>query len=329
MSTAGQTAGGAGAAAAPGAGSGRVEAGGRLAFSVLIPTRNRPDMITNCLRALQAQAHPAFEVLILDQSPGDGTREAVAAAAGGDPRVRHVPVTGVGRSRGLNAGIPLARHPWLIMTDDDCEAAPDWLASMEEEALRGGPRAAIVGRVAAGPVGPGMAPPPSTLEDPDPVDHAGRLPYDPIYPNLALPRAAFDEVGLFDERMSVGTSLPGGEDNDLGYRLLKAGWRILYRPGPTVIHRAWRDTASRAALKRDYGLGQGAFYAKHMAALDPYIAYRFARDVLGTCRAAGGAVLRGWPQEARNQMAFLGGLLGGAARMTLLALKGVPAQGRT
>jgi hypothetical protein len=39
-----------------------------------------------------------------------------------------------------------------------------------------------------------------------------------------------------------------------------------------------------------------------------------------------GAVLRGWPEEARNQMAFLGGLLHGVARMTALTLRGVPAQ---
>ena len=145
----------------------------------------------------------------------------------------------------------------------------------------------MVGRVLPGPVEPGLAPPPATIEDPEPRDYSGRVPRDLVYPNFAVPKRAFAELGLFDVRMGVGTDLPGGEDNDFGYRLLRAGWRILYRPGPTVVHCAWRSTKERAALKRAYGTGQGAFYAKHLASADPFIAYRFARDVLRTARAAG------------------------------------------
>jgi glycosyltransferase involved in cell wall biosynthesis len=295
-------------------------------FSVLIPTRNRADLIGDCVGGILAQQHPSCEILVLDQSDGEATRQAVERAGADDPMVRYVRAGGRGRSRALNAGIPRAAGRWIVMTDDDCEPQPGWLAALEAEARAAGPRAAVVGRVLPGPAEPGMAPPPSTIEETEPRDYTGRVCRDPVYPNFAVPREAFAELGLFDVRMSVGTDLPGGEDNDFGYRLLRAGWRILYRPGPAVIHRAWRTPQARTALKRAYGLGQGAFYAKHLAALDPFIACRFLWDVARISRAAAGAALRGWGTECRGHLAFLGGLLGGAARMAALAARGVKAQ---
>jgi GT2 family glycosyltransferase len=294
-------------------------------FSILVPTRNRPDLAAACVRSILSQGEQDFELLVLDQSDDAGTRDAISVAAGSSDRARHVPVAGRGRSLSLDAGIGEAVGEWVIMTDDDCEAEAGWLDAFIAEARAAGPRDAIVGRVLPGPVEPGKSLPPATIDDPEPAVYEGRVDRDLVYPNFAVPRSAFDEVGQFDVRMGVGTSLPGGEDNDFGYRLLRAGWRILYRPGPTVVHCAWRSPRERAALKRAYGTGQGAFYAKHVGSADPFIAYRFARDVLRTTRAAGGALVRGWPAECRGHLDYLAGLLVGAARMSTLMVRGVPA----
>lgn len=290
-------------------------------FSVLVPTKGRPQLAARCVRSILAQRHPSFELLLLDQTPGDATRNAALEAADGSVRFRHVPVEGSGRSRALNAGIPLARGAWVVMTDDDCEPEAGWLEALEAETRRAGPRAAVVARVKAGPVGPGKAIPPATIEDPEPHDFAGRVDRDLVYPNFAVPREAFEAIGRFDARLGVGTPIPGGEDNDFGYRLLRAGWRILYRPGPAVVHCAWRSPEERAALKRAYGIGQGAFYRKYLGR-DPFIAWRFARDVFRSSRAAGGALLRGRPGDGRGHLAYLAGLFDGARRMGRLIASG-------
>ena len=295
-------------------------------FSVVVPSRNRPDLVGDCVRQVLAQKHPSFEMILCDQSDGDASWDAALAAAAGSPQLRPIRATGRGRSRALNAGLPHARGQWVVMIDDDCLPEAGWLQDLQIEIDAAGPRSVIIGRVRPGPVGPGMAPPPAILDEPEPVDYSGRVNRDLIYPNFALPRQALDELGLFDERMGVGTDLPGGEDNDFGYRLLRAGWRILYRPAPTVVHRAWRPPEDRHALKRAYGIGQGAFYAKHLAALDPFIAYRCSRDILATTRAAGGAVLRGWTVERRGHLAYLGGLFTGLAGMSVLMVRGTPAR---
>jgi GT2 family glycosyltransferase len=88
---------------------------------------------------------------------------------------------------------------------------------------------------------------------------------------MALHRSAIDEVGGFDERLGPGTRYHTAEDNDFGYRLLEAGYRIVYVPEAVVRHRAWRSEREFVRLRWTYGRGQGAFYAKHLQLTDHYM----------------------------------------------------------
>jgi glycosyltransferase involved in cell wall biosynthesis len=285
-------------------------------FSILVPTRNRAALAAACVRAVLAQREaPSFELILADQSDGHDTREAVDAAAAGDARFLRVGVDGRGRSRALNTALPHARGAWIVMTDDDCLPSPSWLRDLGRAAEAAPARSIVVGRVVPGPAEPGRGDPPAILDLPAPRTIVGRVDRDWIYPNVAVPRGLLDEIGGFDERLGVGTPIPGGEDNDLGYRLLRAGWAIVYRPEPLVEHAAWRSVAERAALKRDYGIGQGGFYAKHAARGDLFVLWRAARDLARATRAAAGAVLRGRAADARGHLAYAGGLFIGARRM--------------
>ena len=296
----------------------------RPRLTVLVPTRGRPDLAGACARALLALRHPSFEIVVCDQSPDGATARALQEADDGSHRLRRIAVDGVGRSRALNAGLPHTRGDWVVFTDDDCTPETGWLLAVETACAEAGGGAAVLGPVHPGPVAPGMAIPPATFEDPEPAEYAGRIDRDLIYPNIAVPRAVFARLGGFDERMSVGTPLPGGEDNDFGYRLLRAGFRIVYRPGPGMVHHAWRTPAARARLKRDYGVGQGAFYAKHLARADAWIAWRLLRDLVRTARASCGAALRGRWAEGAGHARFLGGIFVGLAGMAPLLLRRVP-----
>lgn len=297
-------------------------------LSILVPTRNRAPLAAECVGTVLAQRDaPPFELILADQSDGTHTRDAVLAAAAGDPRFRHVVVDGRGRSRALNAALPHARGAWIVMTDDDCLPSSSWLRDLGRAAEAAPPRSIVVGRVVPGPAAPGRGDPPAILDLPAPRTIAGRVDRDWIYPNVAVPRALFDEIGAFDERLGVGTPIPGGEDNDLGYRLLRAGWTIVYRPEPLVAHAAWRSVAERAALKRDYGIGQGGFYAKHVARGDLFVLGRAVRDLLRATRASAGALLRGRASDARGHLAYAGGLFTGAGRMGRLLASGRDAGG--
>ena len=291
-------------------------------FSVVVPTRGRPAHAAACVRAILAQpSPPPFEVVVADQSDDAATREAVAEAAAGDPRVRVEAIAGRGRSKALNAGIRAARAGWIVVTDDDCRPAPDWLSAFEPHNLAA---TVVVGRVVAGERGPGAGDPPAILDEPLSFEVRGRTLRDWIYPNLAFPREVLAIAGPYDERLGIGTPIPGGEDNDWGYRLLRAGWTIAYRPEPVVVHEAWRTLDERLALKRAYGIGQGGFYAKHVAKADAFIAFRFVVDLLQQAKGALAAALTGRGRDARGHLAYARGLFTGARLMTGLILRGEP-----
>ncbi len=103
-------------------------------FSVLLPTRNRPDLLRNALASVLAQQVDGLEVLVID----DGTTEPFAGPlaaieADCDPRVRflHLPPSehGHGPSHALNVGAAQARGRYLGFLDDDDEwSDPQYLA---------------------------------------------------------------------------------------------------------------------------------------------------------------------------------------------------------
>jgi GT2 family glycosyltransferase len=134
-----------------------------------------------------------------------------------------------------------------------------------------------------------------------------------LYPlNMALYRSALAEVGGFDERLGPGTPFPASEDGDLGFRLLEAGYAIHYAPQAALVHRAWRTQRDYLPLRWGYGLGRGAFYAKHLSWRDRQMRRRAWRDL---------ARLRHWPglllrdrRAAQGDIVLVGGIVWGALR---------------
>ncbi len=96
---------------------------------------------------------------------------------------------------------------------------------------------------------------------------------------MAIYRSAFESVGKFDERLGPGTNFPAAEDNDLGFRLLEAGYKIIYEPSAEVYHRAWRSGDEFLRLHWYYEIGQGAFYAKYFSLRDTYMIRRMVRAI--------------------------------------------------
>lgn len=99
-----------------------------LTFSVIIPTRNRPELLSRCLDRLApgAQSLPAdrYEVIVSDDGTG-ATRDLLARTY---PWARWSAGPGRGPASNRNAGARLANAPYLVFADDDCVPDPSWLA---------------------------------------------------------------------------------------------------------------------------------------------------------------------------------------------------------
>ena len=90
--------------------------------AVIVNYRSRDPLLT-CLRTLTADlAGLAAEIVVVDNSPGDGAAEAVAA---GHPAVRWLPNRdNVGFARAVNQGIAATGAPVVLLLNPDCEVRP-------------------------------------------------------------------------------------------------------------------------------------------------------------------------------------------------------------
>ncbi len=100
---------------------------------MLIPTRDRAELLQRALATALAQRDVSLEVVVIDDGSVDGTASWLGALD--EPRVRvirHDLARGVARAR--NAGIASARGTWLAFLDDDDVWSPEKLRLQLETA---------------------------------------------------------------------------------------------------------------------------------------------------------------------------------------------------
>lgn len=244
--------------------------------SVIISTRDRPEMLDTVVRSILAGDVVPDELVIVDQSVDSQPCSWPTVAC----CVRHLFPPLVGLSRANNYGAAAASHDTLLFTHDDVIVDSRWLAELAASVAQLGEAGAATGRVSATEpeVAGGFAP--ALRDEAEAVTHRGRVGHDVLKPmNLGMHRSVFDHVGGFDCRLGPGTDFPGAEDADLGFRILEAGYRIDFVPQAIVYHRAWRAGSDYMPLRWRYGIAQGAFYAKHLSLNDLHMLRRAGKDV--------------------------------------------------
>lgn len=285
--------------------------------SLVVCTRDRPQFLLDTLRSILAGEEVPAEIVVVDQSatPCSGLE---GLGAGLPCAVCHVPRRSVGLGRARNAGVEVARHDPIAFLDDDMWVDRRWWGALLRSFLAAGARSVVTGQVrAAAPEVPGGIAPSTMLGD-DRVVYQGWLGRDVLAAgNMILGRAAFAEVGPFDERLGAGARFPAAEDNDFGFRLLAAGYRIVYEPAAVVEHRAWRTKQDYVRLRWRYGRGNGAYYAKHLAPGDWRMLGRLRAEMARQLCKVPGRLRRRELHMMASDAAFTAGLVAGAAEWLL------------
>ncbi|HSV42939.1 MAG TPA: glycosyltransferase [Candidatus Bathyarchaeia archaeon] len=199
-------------------------------ISVIIPAYNAEKTIEACVDAVLRQKgdFELLEVIVVD----DGSTDATAQKIKTFNRVSYIFQVNAGPAAARNRGAATARGDLFFFTDADCIPEPDWLQKMM--VYFKDPDVKVV----AGSYG--IQNPESLLARcihqeirfrhrhlmGDWIEVFGSY-------NVGFRRPVFEKVSGFDETYRTAS----GEDNDLSYRLRKAGYAIRFAKDALVAHR--------------------------------------------------------------------------------------------
>ena len=222
-------------------------------ISVVIASRNRSAWLLECLRSLESQTidKETFEVVVVNDGSDDNTSESLREyGTQCDLQLRIIDQDNHGVSFARNVGIEKASASLVAFTDDDCLLPPNWLKTFINEFAElpleyagvGGPlnsstssEEKLVGRFIR------------YLDEFNHIPVLGLLRVQPVHvaslsgheivpylrtSNAAFRKEAIEKIGCFDPDFRK----PGGEDPDLCYRLMAAGYKIKFLPELQAAH---------------------------------------------------------------------------------------------
>lgn len=219
--------------------------------SVIIPTYDRPQDLALCLQVvIRQQARIPLEFIVVDNHPESDVTPSVVAQFPGVKLVTQ-PLKGLSYAR--NAGVHASQGDVLLFIDDDILVTEHWAETMLATFSRDDIMA-VTGRVL----------PYSTQTQAEHLFETyisfDRGPESQEYGtqwfksfwkrsvpthyiggggNSAIRRSAFSNprIGLFNERLGAGTPIGSAEDQYCFYKILKAGYSIVYQASAEVLHK--------------------------------------------------------------------------------------------
>jgi GT2 family glycosyltransferase len=205
--------------------------------SVIVITADRPKEVKRCLTSLCGDLPENCDIIIVDASRDDQTRQIASAFSG--VRYLHSPERNLSKQR--NLGIESSNKEIVAFLDDDAIAHPGWL----RELLAGytSPEiASVCGAILQEdlPTVPADARPFITalgLKQPI-VNWQTDKPQFVLNGqggNMSFRRAVLDKVGYWDTTVRGGCN--SGEDMDVFIKVRRAGGQIFYNPRAIVTHK--------------------------------------------------------------------------------------------
>jgi GT2 family glycosyltransferase len=254
------------------------------AVSVIICTRDRPDTIVRAAESVMRQTFSSFDILIVDQSRTDETRRLVEDLMERCARLHYLHLDQAGLSRAYNAGIRHTKGELLAFTDDDCVAPESWLDALARRFAEQPDVGLLYGQVLLPPELARTGTPGGTIPT-LPIPQRQRLSLREGFKvfgmgaNFAACRSVCEQIDGFDEILGGGGPLKSSQDFDFAYRVYRAGGAILLEPDVVIYHYGFRSDAEWPATLKAYGIGDGAFYLKHVRTGDLYAARLLARQL--------------------------------------------------
>jgi glycosyltransferase involved in cell wall biosynthesis len=242
-------------------------------LTVVICTKDRPDLLKRCLNSVVAARSSWAEILVVDNASTTAATLDIVAACG---HARYVFESRQGLDFARNRALAGATSDWIAYIDDDVVVdrgyfdglAAAWADHPDATAVTGlvlplelETEAQIIFEQNGG-FGRGFTP----------RRYGLALTENSFYPcgsgifgagcNMAFNRGTLLSLGGFDEALDTGAPLPGGGDLDIFYRVVRASQALIYDPRLAVFHQHRRELEKLRRQYWSWGLGFMAFVVK-------------------------------------------------------------------
>ena len=213
---------------------------------IVIPTRDRVDLLRACLDSLAVTSYPNVSITVIDNDSADDATRAFFEERG----LRVVPAPGpFNYAAIMNTGVAASTAEYVLALNNDVTVTdPDWLTKLVGVAVD--PIVGVVGARVVDPHGHGdhdaMVLAPFPVHAPRDIvdalsDAAAIRPVSAVTGAVQLVRRSlWVELGGMDESLTVTFN-----DVDLCLRAQERGYLTVAHPGVTVTHRA---SSSRGSL---------------------------------------------------------------------------------
>jgi glycosyltransferase involved in cell wall biosynthesis len=258
--------------------------------SVVICAYNAERTMRACLQSLRKLDYPNYEVVVVD----DGSRDRTAEIAAEFPEFRLIRQANKGLSIARNVGMHAALGELVAYTDSDCVVDPHWLAFLVRTMIEkrfdgcGGPNYAphedgwVEGCVAASPGAPCHV-----LTANDRAEHLAGC-------NMIFRKVALLEIGAFDPQFTSA-----GDDVDICWRLLDAGFSLGFCPAAFVWHFRRNTVKAYYGQQRGYGRAEAALYLKYPERFNALGQVKWCGTIPGLARTVpgGSATQVAWSRD--------------------------------
>ncbi|MBN1529708.1 MAG: glycosyltransferase [Thermoleophilaceae bacterium] len=240
---------------------------------VVVPAFNEEGHVGRCLDAIFAQDYPAdrFRVWVVDAGSTDETARVVRERAATDRRLALVNGSGrLNAAQACNLGIQQGSSELIARVDAHTYLYPDYLRRAAELLTEEGPTVCCVGaqpeQVGETPFGEAVAIARGSsfgVGSSVYADQRTRAEVDTIQAGVYR-RAPIEEVGGFRTDMLVG------EDEELNWRLKKAGYRLVLDTSVRFVYTTRSSWGAVFRQHRNYGQSRVRVLAAHPDFLRPY-----------------------------------------------------------
>ncbi len=222
-------------------------------FSIIVPTYNRPDQLTQCLHSLAILDYPRdrFEVIIVD----DGSEMSLTDIV--KPFKQNLDIdlihqSNAGPAAARNRGAINAKGNFLAFTDDDCEPQAQWLKVLADYVHKF-PHTMIGGKT-INKLTHNIYSKTSQLIVDIVYHHYNHNPINAGFfasNNMVIPLSAYREINGFNE------SFKASEDRELCDRWRFDGRRLVYAESAVIRHA--HELTLRSFCRQHFAYGRGAY----------------------------------------------------------------------